>query len=69
LFIAEKDFNLYEQFSKGNRKKGLGALYKVKFLDEEKYHHHIQMLCRVIKFTRVKSYVIEEIFKEVNNLK
>jgi hypothetical protein len=36
LFLSEKDFNIYEQFSKGSRKRGLGALYKVKFLDEEK---------------------------------
>ena len=27
------------------------------------------MLCRVIKFTRVKAYVIEEIFREANALK
>lgn len=27
------------------------------------------MLCRVIKFTRVKTYVIEEIFREASTLK
>jgi hypothetical protein len=36
LFISERDFNLYEQFTKGGRKRGLGALYKVKLLDEER---------------------------------
>jgi hypothetical protein len=68
LFISEKDFNLYEQFSKGNKRRGLGGLYKVKLFDEEK-QLNIQMLCRVIKFTRVKTYVIEEIFREATTLK
>jgi hypothetical protein len=37
-------------------------------LDEEKQLHP-QMLCRVIKFDRVKAYVIEEIFREAAILK
>lgn len=68
MIVNEKDFNIYEQFNKSIRKRGLGALYKVKFLDEEKQLHQ-QMLCRVIKFQRVKSYVIEEVFKEAATLK
>ena len=36
LLISEKDFNLYEQFSKGNKRRGLGGLFKVKLFDEEK---------------------------------
>lgn len=68
MFISEKDFNIYEQFSKGNRRRGLGGLYKVKLYDEEK-QLNVQMLCRVIKFTRVKTYVIEEIIREASNLK
>ena len=59
---------MYEQFNKDNRKKGLGGLYKVKLFDEEK-QLNIQMLCRVIKFSRVKTYYIEEIFREASNLK
>lgn len=50
------------------RKRGLGVLYKVKLLDEEKQINY-QMLCRVIKFQRVKAYVIEEIFKEASTLR
>ena len=46
----------------------MGALYKVRFVDDEKDHNY-QMLCRVIKFTRVKSYVIEEILRDANNIK
>lgn len=70
LIVTEKDFNLYEQFNKGSskNKKGLGTLYKVRFNDEEKMMN-TQMLCRVIKFTRVKSYVIEEIFRDAYNLR
>ncbi|CDW81984.1 protein kinase [Stylonychia lemnae] len=68
LFISERDFNLYEQFSKGNKRRGLGGLYKVKLFDEEK-QLNVQMLCRVIKFTRVKTYVIEEIFREAQAIK
>mmetsp|Transcript_3066 Transcript_3066/g.2048 ORF Transcript_3066/g.2048 Transcript_3066/m.2048 type:complete len:204 (-) Transcript_3066:355-966(-) len=65
---SEKDFYLYEQFSKGGKKRGLGVLYRVKTLDEES-QISFQMLCRVVKFQRVKSYVIEEIFKEASSLK
>ena len=63
LFISERDFNLYEQFSKGAKKRGIGALFKAKLLDDER-QSNISLLCRVIKFTRVKTYVIEEIFRE-----
>jgi predicted RNA-binding protein (virulence factor B family) len=36
FFLAERDINIYQQFSKGARKRSLGGLYKVKFLDDEK---------------------------------
>ena len=36
LFISDKDFNLYEQFSKGAKKRGIGALFKVKLIDDER---------------------------------
>jgi len=42
----------------------MGTLYKVKLVDEER--SNLQLLCRVIKFERIKTYVIEEIFKEAS---
>ena len=50
------------------KKNGLGILYKVKYSDEEKSINS-QMLCRVIKFTRVRSYVIEEIIRDAQALR
>jgi hypothetical protein len=69
LALSSSEFNLYELFDKGGaggraKQRGtLGIIYKVKFYDEEKTFN-CQMLCRVIKFDRVKNYVIEDIFKE-----
>jgi len=50
------------------KKNGLGVIYKVKYSDEEKSINY-QMLCRVIKFTRVRSYVIEEIIRDAQALR
>ena len=47
--------------------RGLGTLYKVRFNDEER--SNIQTLCRVIKFSRVKSYVIDEIIRDAYSLR
>lgn len=66
IFLQEKDFHLYENF-KGSKKRGIGGLYKAKLLDDERFEG-AQMLCRVIKFSGVKSYVVEEIIKEVAGL-
>lgn len=68
FLVSQKEFSLYEQYTKGAKKFGLGSLYKVRLVDEEKQLNY-QLLCRVIKFQRVKSYVIEEILKDAYNLR
>jgi hypothetical protein len=63
------------EYSLGDRLKGeqpggggLGQIHKVIMNDEELMEGN-KVVCRVIKMNRVKSYVIEEIKKEAENLR
>jgi len=68
LFINENEFSIYEQYkTSSTRKRGLGVLFRVRLNDDEKLGQ--QVLSRVIKFNRVKSYVIEEAFREIGTIK
>lgn len=60
-------YTLYEQFNKGENRKPLGPLFKVKILDEENQPAY-PLIARVISFRTVQSKVVEEVFKEANLL-
>lgn len=60
IFINESEIQVLEPFGK---QASLGALYKVRWNNE-------YMISRMIKFTRVKNYVIEEIIlKDIQALR
>jgi len=48
VFQSEAEFNLYEQFNKGEKLRPLGPLYKVKPLMEEEIAR--PLLARVVNF-------------------
>ena len=63
----QSEFTLGEEYENNKKyKNGLGTLYKAKFNDEERQE---QLLCRAIQFKRIKSYVIDEIYREAFALK
>ena len=63
-----EDYNLYEQFNKGEKKNPLGPLFKVKPLDEEN-QPACPLIARVISFKMVQQKVVEKVFHEANTLR
>ena len=68
IFKSEEDFNLYEQFNKGEKQNSLGPLFKVKHLDND-MHPAIPLVARVIHFKKVQRNVIDKVFHEATILK
>ena len=68
ILQREEDYNLYEQFNKGEKKNPLGPLFKVKSLNEENQPAY-PLIARVISFKSIQHKVVEEVFHEANALR